>query len=352
MHRETVELYEREAHTYRRTRRADDAPAAAALMEALEAGPVLDAGCGPGIYSTLLGPDAIGLDAAIAMLRLARTSAPSLPVVQADLGALPFRMSAFGGTWARQSYLHLSQAALPAALADLHRALRPGAPFALVMLEGPGDGWRPPNDDLPGRFFAGWSGDRLRDVVVGAGFDPIAVRPDRHKLRVFARRARTLADTVGPGMRVLVCGLNPSVHAADAGVGYAGPGNRFWRAAVEAGLVPRLLDPRGALRAGVGMTDLAKRATPRAGEVTRDEFEEGARRVERLVSWLEPRAVCFVGLAGYRAAVDRRARRGWQADRFAGVATYVMPSTSGLNAATPYADLVAHLRAVEHETRG
>ena len=36
-------------------------------------------------------------------------------------------------------------------------------------------------------------------------------------------RGRTLPDTVGAGMRLLVCGLNPSVHAADAGVGYVTP---------------------------------------------------------------------------------------------------------------------------------
>ena len=31
--------------------------------------------------------------------------------------------------------------------------------------------------------------------------------------------------------------LNPSEHAADAGVGYVTPGNRFWPAALAAGLV-------------------------------------------------------------------------------------------------------------------
>ncbi len=39
-------------------------------------------------------------------------------------------------------------------------------------------------------------------------------------------------------MRLLVSGLNPSLHAADAGVGYIGPGNRFWPAVAAAGLVP------------------------------------------------------------------------------------------------------------------
>jgi hypothetical protein len=67
--------------------------------------------------------------------------------------------------------------------------------------------------------------------------------------------------------------------------------------------------------------------------------------VRRLVGWLRPAAVCFVGLDGWRAAIDRRAVPGWQDGGFAGVPAYVMPSTSGLNARTSLDELVAHLRA-------
>ena len=84
------------------------------------------------------------------------------------------------------------------------------------------------------------------------------------------------------------------------------------------------------------MTDLVKRATPRAAELTRDEYREGFARVERLCAWLQPAAVCFVGLAGWRAAADRHAQPGWQSE-VGGRPVYVMPSTSGLNAATPLA---------------
>ena len=88
-------------------------------------------------------------------------------------------------------------------------------------------------------------------------------------------------------MRLLVCGLNPSVRAADAGVGLVTPGNRFWPAALAAGLVTRDRDPRHALLAhGVGMTDLVKRATPRAAELTRDEYRAGVERLGRLCAWL------------------------------------------------------------------
>jgi TDG/mug DNA glycosylase family protein len=155
-----------------------------------------------------------------------------------------------------------------------------------------------------------------------------------------------LPDTVGPGMRLLLVGLNPSVYTADAGVGFARPGNRFWPAALAAGLVTRTHDPYDALRTHrVGMTNLVRRATPRADELANAEYVEGAARVERLVEWLRPAAVCFVGLTGYRIAVDKKAQLGWQDDGFAGTPTYVMPNTSGLNAHAKPADFADHLRA-------
>jgi hypothetical protein len=55
--------------------------------------------------------------------------------------------------------------------------------------------------------------------------------------------------------------------------------------------------------------------------------------------------VCFVGLAGWRAAVDRDARPGEQPEGIGGRPAYVMPSTSGLNARVPLDELVDHLRA-------
>jgi TDG/mug DNA glycosylase family protein len=146
-------------------------------------------------------------------------------------------------------------------------------------------------------------------------------------------------------MRLLVCGLNPSLYAADAGIGFARPGNRFWPAALAAGVVSRDRDPRHSLRHDhVGFTDLVKRATVAASELTTAEYEYGYARVERLVEWLRPGAVVFVGLAGWRAAVDRRAQPGTQPDRIGGRPAYVMPSTSGLNARTSLAELTEHLR--------
>jgi TDG/mug DNA glycosylase family protein len=342
--RDTVRVYEERARDWRDARPPTRIEAARALRPSTAGAVTIDLGCGPGSYLPYLARPTVTLDAARAMLELARDAAPDTWPVQADLEALPFRRGAFGAAWARASYLHVRADALPAALADLHRTLTVGAPVLLSVLARDVSGpW--PDDDFPGRWFAGWRADALRDVVIGAGFELDALDEDAEWLLVRAVRARTLPDTVGPGMRILVCGLNPSVYAADAGVGFARPGNRFWPAALAAGLVTVGRDARAALACGVGMTDLVKRATPRADELTREEYRAGFARVERLVRWLQPGAVCFVGLAGWRAAVDRRAVAGVQPEGVGGRPAYVMPSTSGLNARTPLVALADHLRA-------
>ena len=279
------------------------------------------------------------------MLRLTREHAPQAMCVQADVERLPLRRAAAGGAWSNMTYHHVPREQLPMALAELHWALRVGAPADLTAVHGEYEGTALPDDDFPGRYFACWTEEAIADLMTGAGFALERVSRQGPNVRVEATRARSLPDTVGPGMRVLVCGLNPSEYAADAGVGFARPTNRFWRAAIAAGLVSRPRDTRHAFDAhGLGMTDLVKRATVRSSELGADEYRAGVARVERLVRWLRPRAVCFVGLEGWRLAIDRKAVPGPVDGGFADVPAYLMPSTSGLNAHARFDDLVDHLR--------
>ncbi len=351
MDRSTVAIYETRGETWASRRSPERRDEAKAFADRVAAGAVrADLGCGAGRYAAELGAPVVALDAARTMLGLCRTSSPGALLVQADLEALPLRRASLGGGWASMSYLHVPSTRLPLALADLHHSLAVGAPIELRLIGGAHEGHDLPGDDIGGRYFASWEPERLADVATGAGFAVTEVE-DRvegkgRRLVLRAVRARTLADTVGPGMRLLVCGLNPSVLAADAGVGFARPGNRFWPAARAAGAASRPRDPQHALRHhGMGMTDIVKRATVAAAELDVDEYVAGIARVRRLCAWLRPRAICFVGLTGWRVAVDRRAVPGHQPRPFGGVPAYVMPSTSGLNAHTKPADHVEHLRA-------
>lgn len=346
MDRDTVGAYEKRGLGWAARRRPVRQAHARNFAKRVAAGELrIDLGCGAGRYLGDLGSPVVGLDAALTMLRRCRQDFPAAPLVQGDLEALPFSPNTFGGAWANMSYVHLPSVRVPLALADLHRILRVGAPFDVQVLHGDYEGSALPEDDVGGRFFSSWRPDALLELFAGAGFDVHACQVENEVVRVRGERLRTLPDTVGPGMGLLLVGLNPSCYAADAGVGFARPGNRFWPAAIAAGVVSRDRDAFDALRRhGVGMTDLVKRPTTGAAELTADEYTAGMRRVERLARWLEPGAVCFIGLAGYRAAVDRRASAGRQSTLLGGRPVYVMPSTSGANASSGLDALIDHLR--------
>jgi double-stranded uracil-DNA glycosylase len=343
----TVDLYERRGHEWAAARAPVRREAARAFAARVPAGDLrLDVGAGAGRYTSDLGAPTVALDAARAMLDLLRVEAPDALAVQADVEALPLRRGAAAGAWSNMTYHHLPRFRLPMALADLHGALAVGAPLDLQVVHGDHEGPGLPGDDLDGgRFFAAWTAPALTDVVTGAGFEVEDAEVDGEVVRIGATRAHTLADTVGPGMRLLICGLNPSIYSADRGVGYARPGNRFWKAVVAAGLVgaERARRPAAVLHHdGIGITDLCKRATVASAELAPEEYRAGAARVERLVRWLQPGAVVFVGLEGWRAARDRKAVAGVQREPFGGRPAYVLPSTSGLNAHSRFDDLVAH----------
>ncbi len=206
---------------------------------------------------------------------------------------------------------------LPMWLARLHRSI-PAESTVHIKIEG----------ELP------LSSDHL---IEGAGFSGTGSEYIRQ---------RTLPDFVGPGMKMLICGLNPSIAAADAGVGFVTKTNRFWPAALAAGIVSSDRDPSRALTDDrIGFTDLVKRATPRADEITSAEFRAGVSRLEHLVKWLEPRAIVMVGLSGWRGGRDRQAKAGWQTETLAGQPIYIMPNTSGINTHITLDGLTNHFRA-------
>jgi len=363
--RRTRAIYEARARHWI-ARRGVDAEARRKLRELAGQLPararVADLGCGPGWFSRALaarGRTVVALDLSHAMLRETARSAPRARRVQADLARLPFAPESLDGAWAKNSYIHLPLRQLCDALSELARALRPGAPLMLSLLAPEESarlervGWaqlRGRERVLAGQLFTLLGEELARDLLVGAGFRAVALERSE-RLWLSARRARTLADWVRPGLELLVVGLNPSPVAAATGVPFAGANNRFWRAAVRAGWVERDRDPRDALRRGVGFTDLAKRVTASASQLRAGEYRRGARRVERLVRALRPRAVAFVGLEGYRIAVDPRAVAGTVTAGFAGRPAYLLPSTSGRNASVSLDTLVRHLRAARRLAR-
>ena len=158
-----------------------------------------------------------------------------------------------------------------------------------------------------------------------------------------AARDATIPDVVADGLRVLFCGINPGLWSAATGYHFARPGNRFWPALHVSGFTPRRLLPHeqwGLLELGLGITNVAARATARADELSRDELVEGGRLLTDKVERYAPGWLAVVGVTAYRTAfAEPQAQVGPQQRRIGSAAVWVLPNPSGLNAHWPAAAL-------------
>ena len=162
-------------------------------------------------------------------------------------------------------------------------------------------------------------------------------------------RDAEVPDLLGPGLRLLFVGINPGLWTAATSTHFAHPVNRFYPALLEAGVVHRRIDPsagmtdddREHLRArGIGITNLVRRATARADELTAAELREGAGRLAGLVGRLAPRVVAVAGITAYRQAFGLpRAVAGEQPEGLGPARLWVVPNPSGLNAHETVASL-------------
>jgi TDG/mug DNA glycosylase family protein len=151
-----------------------------------------------------------------------------------------------------------------------------------------------------------------------------------------AAHGSTVPDVIAPGLRVLFSGINPGLWTAVVGRHFARPGNRFWPALHASGFTPRLFGPEEQerlLELGLGITNVAARATARADELTTQELREGGRILAAKAAKYRPRWVAIVGITAYRTAFDRpRAVVGAQEETLADSRLWVLPNPSGLNA--------------------
>jgi double-stranded uracil-DNA glycosylase len=167
---------------------------------------------------------------------------------------------------------------------------------------------------------------------------PRAPRPTRAELE--AARDRLLPDVLpgpdDPPLRVLFSGINPGLVSAYTGHHFARPGNRFWPALHAGGFTPRVLAPAEQHLLpglGLGITNVAPRATARADELTDAEMVAGGERLRALVRARRPDWLAVVGIVAYRVAfADRTAVVGPQDLRIGDTRVWVLPNPSGLNA--------------------
>lgn len=150
------------------------------------------------------------------------------------------------------------------------------------------------------------------------------------------RAEKPLRDVVAAGVRVLFCGINPSLTSATRRHHFARPGNRFWPTIHRAGFTPRQLSPEEDWllpEFGLGITNLVDRPTRTAAELRPGELRAGARKLRLLAVEHLPVVVAVLGATAWRAAFAAPgAQIGLQEERIAGAALWVLPNPSGLNA--------------------
>jgi TDG/mug DNA glycosylase family protein len=143
-------------------------------------------------------------------------------------------------------------------------------------------------------------------------------------------------DLIAPGLRVLFVGINPGLYSGAVGHHFARPGNRFWKVLHAAGFTDRIVSPfdeRVLLAQGLGITNVVRRTTAVAAELSAAELVQGARRLRTKVRRYRPRIVAFLGVQAYRVAFGHpHAGVGRQREHLGAAGVWVLPNPSGLNA--------------------
>ena len=162
-------------------------------------------------------------------------------------------------------------------------------------------------------------------------------------------------DLVGPGLRLLFVGINPGLWTAATQTHFAHPGNRFYPALLQGGVIEREIDRgsgmseddrRHLIDRGIGITNVVRRATAKASELSAAEYRRGGEELRARVRAWSPAVVAVAGVTAYRTAFRApKAQMGPQTEPFEGAELWIVPNPSGLNAHETVDSLAAAYRA-------
>ena len=154
---------------------------------------------------------------------------------------------------------------------------------------------------------------------------------------------------LGPGVHLVLCGINPGRASAAASAHFANPRNDFWRLLHAAGFTPCVFAPQEQhelLSLGIGLTNAARRTTRGSGDLRKADFAGAAGRLEEIARTYRPKVIAFVGKAAYSGVYGERARHGLQERALGETKLFVLPSTSPANAAVPWDERLRWFRAL------
>jgi double-stranded uracil-DNA glycosylase len=164
----------------------------------------------------------------------------------------------------------------------------------------------------------------------------------------------TVPDLIGPEVKLLFVGINPGLWTAATRTHFAHPGNRFYPALLEAGIIDSPIDRgigmtdddrRALIDRGIGITNVVRRATAKASDLTAEELRDGGEQLRAFVRVHRPSVVAIAGITAYRSAFSRpRATMGEQPEGLERSRLFVVPNPSGLNAHETTASLAEAYR--------
>lgn len=157
-----------------------------------------------------------------------------------------------------------------------------------------------------------------------------------------------LTDLIAQNLTVVFCGINPGLKSASDGHHFSGRSNRFWKVLHQAGFTPHQIEAENdatILDFSYGLTTAVARATARADELSKDEFDDAIEIFEAKIRLFKPKYIAFLGKAAYTAfSKKKQISWGYQPEDFCGASVWVLPNPSGLNRGFMLNDLVVHYR--------
>lgn len=166
----------------------------------------------------------------------------------------------------------------------------------------------------------------------------------------------TLPDYLRPGLDLIFIGINPGLYSVRRGHYFARSTSRFWPAFSRSKLSGRarqelridtLFPEHDAElpRFGIGLTDLVKRPSANAAELTGSDFAKWVPVLLEKLHLYAPRVACFHGLTAYRPFCQATfnssgipAVLGEQPESIGATRLFVVPNPSPANAHFTLAD--------------
>jgi TDG/mug DNA glycosylase family protein len=166
----------------------------------------------------------------------------------------------------------------------------------------------------------------------------------------------TLPDHLRPGLDIVFIGINPGLYSVRRGHYFARSTSRFWPAFSRSKLseqmrrelrINTLLPEHDSElpRFGIGLTDVVKRPSANAAELTRSDFAKWIPVLVEKLRHYAPRVACLHGLTAYRPFCQATFKPlgipsvlGGQPESIGATRLFVVPNPSPANAHFTLAD--------------